>query len=94
LTGIGKAKQANEPIKEQRHRDFLHVYSSLHQKFHKQKSFSQNSVYFTSCFVARAHRRRNKYFQNAPHAHGARPSQSLFDRATRTLILICEIKTQ
>ena len=47
-------------VKEQWHRDFLNVYSSLHGKFHKLKSF------FTSCFAARAHRSPSRYFDNWP----------------------------
>jgi len=56
-------------IKEQRHRDFLCVYSLLHWKFHKWKSFPQNSAYFSSCFTAREHCRPSEYFPNAPF-HG------------------------
>jgi len=56
-------------IKEQRDRDFLRVYSLLHWKFHKWKSFPPNSAYFTSCFTAREHCRPSEYFPNAPF-HG------------------------
>ena len=44
---------------EQRHCD------SLHWKCHIQKSFLQNNVHFTSCFVAREHGRPGKYFHIA-----------------------------
>ena len=53
-------------IQEQRYRDFSRVYSSLHWKFHKWKSFPQNTVYFTSCFATRVHCRPVKYLHNAP----------------------------
>ena len=42
------------------------VYSLLHTKFHKWKSFAQNSVYFSICFTAKAHHRHIKFFHNAP----------------------------
>ena len=51
-------------IKEQRHCDFLYVYSSFYWKSLKWKSFPQNSVYFTSCLVARVHSRPDRYFHN------------------------------
>lgn len=38
---------------------------SLETQFHKWKFFSQNSIYFTGCFMAMVHRKPCRYFHNA-----------------------------